>query len=341
MRAKGINYDTGFTPGGKQSRPSFDPADVRRELRTIAEELHCTAVRITGADPARIVVAASIAAEFGLEVWFAPFPCDLTADEMLPLFVDCASRAEELRVGGAEVVLVLGCELSLFAMGFLPGATVFERIEGIMNASPETYAAFATAPAAVAAFLTTAVDAARERFGGRITYASGLWEDLDWSPFDIVSVDAYRDKENAATYVDQLVARTKHGKPVAITEFGSSTYTGAGERGGMGWMIVDEKSDPPLIPGTYERDEEEQVRHLRDMLAIYETEDIDSAFWFTFAGFEQPRHPTDPHRDLDPASYGVVAVLEHERGTTYPDMAWEPKQVFGVLAAAYARGRGT
>ena len=48
---------------------------------------------------------------------------------------------------------------------------------------------------------------------------------------------------------------------------------------------------------------------------------------------------TDPHRDLDLASYGVVAVLEHERGTAYPDMAWEPKQVFGALAAAYARAR--
>jgi hypothetical protein len=107
----------------------------------------------------------------------------------------------------------------------------------------------------------------------------------------------------------------------------------------MGWMIVDEKSDPPVIPGTYERDEEEQVRHLHDMLAIYEAEDIDSAFWFTFAGFEHPRHPTDPHRDLDLASYGAVAVLAHARGTTYPDMAWEPKQVFGALAAAYARAR--
>jgi len=55
-------------------------------------------------------------------------------------------------------------------------------------------------------------------------------------------------------------------------------------------------------------------------------------------GERQPRHPTDPHRDLDLACYGVVAVLEHERGTTYRDMTWEPKQVFGALAAAYARG---
>jgi len=32
-----------------------------------------------------------------------------------------------------------------------------------------------------------------------------------------------------------------------------------------------------------------------------------------------------------------LAVLGHERGATYPDMAWEPKRVFGALAAAYAR----
>jgi hypothetical protein len=50
----------------------------------------------------------------------------------------------------------------------------------------------------------------------------------------------------------------------------------------------------------------------------------------------QPSHPADPHRDLDLASYGVVAVLDHQHGTTYPDMTWEPKQAFGALAAAYA-----
>ncbi len=35
----------------------------------------------------------------------------------------------------------------------------------------------------------------------------------------------------------------------------------------------------------------------------------------------------------------VVAVLGHGRGTTYPDMAWEPKQVFGALADAYAHAQ--
>ena len=183
------------------------------------------------------------------------------------------------------------------------------------------------------------VRSARETFAGPITYASGPWETVDWELFDLVSVDAYRDADNAARYRDELRAYRRFGKPVAVTEFGCSTYRGAADRGGMGWMIVDVKSDPPVIPGTFERDEEEQVRYLNDMLAVYEAEGIDSAFWHTFAGFEAPRHHTDPHRDLDLASYGVVAVLEQERGTTYPDMAWEPKQVFGALAAAYAHAR--
>ena len=74
MRGKGINYDTGFFPGGKDSRPGFDPETARRELRIIAEDLHCTAVRISGGEPERLSIAARHAAEAGLEVWFAPRP---------------------------------------------------------------------------------------------------------------------------------------------------------------------------------------------------------------------------------------------------------------------------
>jgi len=327
MRARGINYDTGFTPGGRLSRVGFDLADVRREMRVIAEELHCTAVRVSGADSERIEQAASIAAEFGLEVWFAPFPCDLTPEEMLPLFVDCAERAERLRLNGAGVVLVLGCEMSLFAKGFMPGDDVFARIEGIMSGKPETYAAFATAPAAVTAFLAQSAAAVRERFGGKITYASGLWEDIDWTPFDIVSVDAYRDKENAGTFRDQVAARTRFGKPVAITEFGCCTYAGAGERGGMGWAIVDDKADPPRLNGDYVRDEQEQVRYLQDHLAIFEEVGVDTALWFTFASYDTPYSP-DPQYDLDTAGYSVVRLT---------DEGLVPKAVFAVMAEAYRR----
>jgi hypothetical protein len=97
-------------------------------MQIIAADLHCTAVRISGGEPERLSVAGEHAAAAGLEVWFAPFPCEMTAEQMLPYFDDCAERAEDLRRGGAETVLVTGCELSLFAAGFIPGDDVYRRI---------------------------------------------------------------------------------------------------------------------------------------------------------------------------------------------------------------------
>ncbi len=72
MRAKGITYDTGFVRDGRNSRERFDPALAERELRIIRDDLHCNAVRVTGGDPDRLELAATLAADLGLEVWFSP-----------------------------------------------------------------------------------------------------------------------------------------------------------------------------------------------------------------------------------------------------------------------------
>jgi hypothetical protein len=56
---------------GNHSRPDFDQAVVAAEIRVIARELGCTAVRITGADPQRIEVGARAAAAEGLEAMAA------------------------------------------------------------------------------------------------------------------------------------------------------------------------------------------------------------------------------------------------------------------------------
>src|SRR6516225_4241715 len=193
MRGKGINYDTGFYPGGENSRPDFDAGIVRGEMRVIARELRCTAVRISGGDPARLSTAGELAAAEGLEVWFAPFPCELTTDQLTPLFADCADRAEHLRRSGANVVLVTGCELTLFAAGFLPGRTFYERIQRLKSRGPRLYAAFGALPGKLNAFLAATAEAARSRFAGPLTYASGMWEPVDWAPFDIVATDASSD----------------------------------------------------------------------------------------------------------------------------------------------------
>src|SRR5438067_3693733 len=103
MRAKGINYDTGFLNAGTRTHEPFDPEVVRREMRVIRDDLHCTAVRITGGDPDRLEIAATYAADAGLDVWFCPFTNGLTIDELLALLADCAERAERLQIGRAHV----------------------------------------------------------------------------------------------------------------------------------------------------------------------------------------------------------------------------------------------
>ena len=122
MRCKGITYDTGFLSGGGSTHEPFDPEIVKREMRVIRDDMHCNAVRITGGKPDRLEIAAIHAANVGLEVWFSPFTNNLTTDELLGLLADCAERAERLRGQGAEVVFLSGSELSLFTVGFLPGA---------------------------------------------------------------------------------------------------------------------------------------------------------------------------------------------------------------------------
>jgi hypothetical protein len=334
MRGKGINYDTGFSPGGSISRPDFDADIVRREMQVIASELGCTAVRISGGEPGRLSVAGEMAAAAGLEVWFAPFLCELTPEQMAPVFADCADRAERIRRSGAEVVLVTGCELTLFAAGFLPGANVYARIAGLQTPGPELYAAYGAMTAKLNGFLAETAAAARARFAGPVTYASGMWEPVDWEPFDIVAADAYRDATNAEGFREELRKQLGHGKPLAVTEFGCCPYAGAAGRGGMGWAIIEAAADgPPQLDGDYVRDEGEQVRYFRELQAIFEEEGVDLAFWFTFAGYNLPHH-ADPRRDLDMASYGVVKMLEGGPPAGEQGLGWERKLVFEALAQA-------
>ena len=342
MRAEGISYDTGFINKGRNAREVFDSEVVRRELRIIRDDLHCNAVRVIGSDPDRLETAAAHAADLGLEVWFSPFVCDLTADEMLALLADCAERAERLRRRGAEVVLVTGGELSLLNRGFLPGDRIDERLE--LLADPERLRGLIRGlPARVNDFLARAVAVVRERFGGKVTYAAIPLEHVDWAPFDLVSVDLYRSAEIADRFRDGVRALVAGGKPVAITEFGTATYRGAGDKGARASEIVEwdtASATPVRLDGDYVRDEEAQASYLRELLDVFDAEGVDGAFVYTFANYDGP-HRGNPREDLDLASYGVVKVLEDRRGHTYPDMAWEPKLAFTALAERYGADRGT
>jgi hypothetical protein len=342
MRGKGIVYDTGFLSAGSTTHEPFDPEVVRREMRVIHDDLHCSAVRVTGGDPDRLEIAATHAADAGLEVWLCPFTNGLAQDELLAFLADCAERAERLRRGGAEVVLLTGSELSLFTIGFLPGDSLEERLA--LVADPlRLRPMIPEARARVNAFLRRAVQVVRARFGGKVSYASLALEAVDWTPFDIIATDAaYRNAVTAPRFRDNIRAfvaqGTAQGKPVAITEFGCSTYRGAGNSGGYNLSMIEwgDKARPVALKGDYTRDEDEPARYLLDLLDIFDTEGVDSVFVQTFACRDLP-HRSAPQEDFDMAGMGVVKVLEGRRGQRYPDMSWEPKAAFDAVAGFYGR----
>jgi hypothetical protein len=334
-----MTYDTGFVRNGKISRESLDPEVVRRELAIIRDDLHCNAVQLTGGDPERLELAARFAAGLGLEVWFSPYPLELTPAEILSLFTDCAERAERLRTGGAEVVFVAGVELSIMNRDFMPGGTVDERLALLLDDPGRRPERLAEVNTRVSGFLRAAVAAVRQRFLGRVTYCAIPFERVDWTLFDIVSMELIRSAEVADQFREGVRRLVAGGKPVAITGFGVPAYRGAGDRGGRAMEIVeyDEGTGAPArLNGRYARDEAGQATYLSELLEIFTSEGVDSAFVFLFALDGFPYRPDgDPRDDLDLASPGIVKVLEDRRGDAYPDMAWEPKAAFTAVAEYY------
>ncbi|TSI12786.1 hypothetical protein FO013_18535, partial [Brevibacterium aurantiacum] len=95
---------------------------------------------------------------------------------------------------------------------------------------------------------------------------------------------------------------------------------------------------PVRLNGVYERDETGQADYIIDLLEVFDSEGVDSAFVFLFALDNLPHRPDgDPHEDLDLASLSIVKVLDGHNGTAFPQMPWEPKAAFTAIAEFYAR----
>ncbi|MFF2145647.1 hypothetical protein [Kitasatospora sp. NPDC058190] len=306
---------------------------MRQELAAIADELHCTAVRITGDDVTRLRLAAETAIGLGLAVWISPMLPNADEATTLGAIAAAAEVAGDLHRAGGDVTLVVGCELSAFMAGLVPGANIAARLASLANPMgwpPEFFAA-GPPPDRLNRLLATAVATARRHFAGPVTYAAGIWEDVDWTPFDIVAVDAYRDATNATTLQTALESLHQHGKPVVAAEFGCATFTGAADHGSLAWTLVDRSNGsrrprPGLI-----RDEAAQARELTSMLDLFTAAGLAGAFVFTYV---TPVYPAadDPLDDLDTVGYGLVR--------SWPDGRTTPKAAFAAVARAYSPRTG-
>ena len=332
VRRHGIHYDIGTEMvGGGTTRPTLTPDGMDREIGDIATGLHADAIRITGGDPARIAAAAGIATRHGLEAWLSPMLPNADAATTISAVETTADVAETLRREGHRVVLVVGCELSVFMSGILPGATHADRLALLTD--PDRLVATVTAAgfdpqARFADVLQRAAEAARARFAGPVSYASGPWEQVDWTCFDIVGVDAYRDASNRATYADEIRARIAGGRPVVVTEVGCATYRGAADAGAMAWTAVERDGEVRRLRNGIERDESEQAAQLEDLLGILDAGGVDGAFIYTYVAPNYGSGP-DPAADLDAASFALVR--------SWPDGTTTRKRAYEAVARRYLR----
>jgi hypothetical protein len=346
MDIKGMCYDTGRAYGGGfVTRRVFDPATTRRELQIIRDDLHCNAVRFQGTDIGRLTKAATDALELGgLQVWFSPELFKRSREETVAYLARAATAAEPLHEQfPGQLVFCVGTESSLFTCGIVPGRTVNQRIASIRRAG------LRSGPYAqpLQAFLAEASGKVRKVFRGPLTYASTPFEVVDWSLFDFIGVDHYRNSKVEHRYAERIRPYLGQGRPVVNTEFGHSAYRGdrAGlmEFGevGMGSLalsripLAGRLVRPRLKRGTYRRDEAYQARELTKTLEILDAEGVDGAFVWTFAD-PWLTHAQDPRHDLDMTATALVKTYPRGHGTTYPDLPWEPKQAFAAVATSYA-----
>lgn len=325
---RGIGYDAGVIyEKSFDSNPFFTEQKARRDFRAIRDDLGCEAVLIMASDPGRIVVAASLAAEEGLAVWLQPRPFDRPVDELRAAVRSAAGTAERLRGSGAPVGLVVGCELTLSTPGMLPGPTFWTR--GMLLTV--TFPLLPIANRRLRRLLGDLVRDARERFAGPLSYGAGDWERPDWSIFDVVGADGYRDAHNAWRFDDDIRALADHtharGKPMYVFEFGSCTYRGAAAKASTAAGVLRGRT-AATVPKGLIRDEQEQADYLTDLLDIFDRAGVDGTFVW---GFSEPALTTSdkPGRDLDLASYGVV--------TAYADGTWTPKRAYHALAQRHRR----
>jgi hypothetical protein len=346
VNRRGVVYDVGSPLGPLlNTRPTFDARITKRELEIIRDDLHCNAVRLSGSSTPRMLATAELALELGLEVWLSPQMWNKPRTATLQHVVASAAAAERLRRRFPDrIVLSVGSESSLLMADIVPGKTIQKRVANLFG----EIKAGTHDPQRLRDYLARVTAAVRAVFGGPLTYASLTFEKVDWTLFDFVGVDHYRDNRVKDRYVSMLEPYFAVVKPMVITEVGMRGYRGAESSGALGFGIMDLNSvmlhSLPLVgrfvrmrlqKGDHVRDEALQARELAETLAILDAANVDGAF---VASFDEPlsTFSDDPRFDLDMSALSLVKTYADRNGTVYPDMRWDPKEAFWSVADAYA-----
>ncbi|WP_369169255.1 abortive phage infection protein [Streptomyces sp. R28] len=333
LKHRGVVYTVGEgeTPG-----TAWSAARMREDVRVIRDELHADTLDVTGDGVERLTATAAEAAERGLHVWLQPTLGGIPERDILESIAECGRFAERLRRQGASVDFSVGCEFWLFVPGIVPGETVLDRVDNLLKGAVD----MAKMQRRLARFTAKAAAVGRSVFHGRLSYAAAQdeeFEPVDWNLFDVVGIDYYSYYRQPAAYVRELCRYLRWGKPLAITEFGTCTYVGAPEGGGMGWNIVDYTKEPYEIKGDLVRSERTQAAYMVDLLEVFESMGLYAAMAFEFVTPDAPHRPDNPRYDLDLASYAITRPIKDRPDDPASDWHWEPKEAFHAVSRRYAK----
>jgi hypothetical protein len=114
-------------------------------------------------------------------------------------------------------------------------------------------------------------------------------------------------------------------------EFGCCAYEGADAKGPAGWNIINWDKDIPEVKEEYSRNEDVQANYIKELLDIFEAEEVFASFVFTFVTYNYIHH-SEPKYDLDLGSFGIVKALPPEVPGYAPALHWLPKKAFYELA---------
>ena len=332
MKYKGITYDVGteYSPN-VLTRDNLNVDTVKSDMDAIKNKLNCNSVRIYGKDPETLILASEIALQYELNVWLSPRLISGNIENTLSYLKYIVSEFELLKseYPNQELVFIIGGEMSIDMNCFVPGDTIHERIaklakplfflKNAIGIKPKYQKSFDQ-------FLKDAVALVRKEFSGKVTYAGAMWEKVDWSDFDFVSMNLYKASFNKSFYNQILKKLASKGKPVIITEFGCCSYDGADQKGPTGYLVLDFSKTPPVFKEKCVRNEMVQADYILDLLQLYDKEKVTGTFIFDFYS-QRHTFSSNPDNDYDMVSFGVTK--------SFGMNTWEPKGSFYKIAEHY------
>lgn len=340
MKYGGVVYDVGLNFNGEGfSVEPFDPALVKHDMQTIANDMHANAVRVEGEEISRLETAARAAHSMGLKVFFNPWKMNAGIDETRTYYEEAAKKAEELRNQGIDMVFIAGCEYTIFGKGVFPGDSFNDRAMFLGSHFPDGHLSedipqgLREKSVELNKALRSFVEVIRAHFGGLITYSAGSWEVVDWDVFDIVGLDYYRRGETAEKYVSGL-DRYRQDKPVAVLEVGCCAYEGAAARGDGGFILL--QGTNPDGTGVFQdgvvptRSEDEQADYVGTQLELLAKADVHAVFIYVFS-FPCMRRG-EGARDFDMMCFSLVGCFPDQDPRSKAMPPWTPKKSFHRVA---------